>query len=170
MPSRGIPRGARLPRVERDDSLIAPQCVTRKDGEEIMKILLAVTAVIEVGAGLALICFPSATVVFLLGYPLDAPAAVTLGRVTGVALFALGVANWLGQYDEQSCAARGLVSAMVLYNFGATVILGAAGIGSQPVGIALWPAVVLHTAMTAWCVARLVCKPTQTNDTANRNR
>jgi hypothetical protein len=42
--------------------------------------------VIELGAGLALLCCPSATAVLLVGSPLDAPAAVTLGRVAGAAL------------------------------------------------------------------------------------
>jgi len=55
----------------------------------------------------------------------------------------------LAAFDSQSCSARGVVSAMVLYNVGAVVVLGAAGIQSQPVGIALWPAVILHTAMTS---------------------
>ena len=41
---------------------------------------------------------------------------------------------------------------MVVYNFGVALILGAAGIGYDRVGVALWPAVVLHTAMTAWCI------------------
>jgi hypothetical protein len=45
---------------------------------------------------------------------------------------------------------------MVLYNFGVAVILGAAGIRSQPVGAALWPAVMLHAAMTVWCIASLL--------------
>jgi hypothetical protein len=124
-----------------------------------MNILLAVTAVIEVGAGLALMCCPSATVALLLGTPLDTPAAATLGRVAGAALLTLGFACWLAHYDAKSRAARGLVIAMVLYNLGAVVILGIAGIRSQPVGVALWPAVVLHTAMTVWCIACLRCKP-----------
>jgi hypothetical protein len=129
-----------------------------------MKSLLLVTAVIELGAGLALLGFPSAAVALLLGSPLDAPAAVTLGRVAGAALFALGVACWLAHYDAQSCAARGLVSAMVLYNLGAAVILGVAGMQLRPVGIALWPAVALHAAMTAWSVAGLLRKPAQTRE------
>jgi hypothetical protein len=41
---------------------------------------------------------------------------------------------------------------MVLYRLGVAVILGTAGIRSQPVGVALWPAVVLHAAMTVWCI------------------
>jgi hypothetical protein len=125
--------------------------------------LLKLTALIEAATGFWLIVIPSVVVRLLLGSPLDTPAAVTLGRVAGAALLALGVACWLAQYDAQSCAARGLVSAMVLYNLGTVVILGAAGIRSQPVGIALWPAVVLHAAMTIWCVTSLLRKPTRIN-------
>ena len=44
---------------------------------------------------------------------------------------------------------------MLLYNLGVAFILGAAGLQSQPVGIALWPAVILHSAMSVWCVASL---------------
>ena len=124
-----------------------------------MKKLLIATSVIELGAGVALLSFPSAVVTLLLGSPLDAPAAVTLGRVAGAALFALGIACWLARYDAQSCAARGLVSAMGFYNIGAVIILGAAGIVSQPVGVALWPAVMLHAAMTLWCITVLRRKP-----------
>jgi hypothetical protein len=126
-----------------------------------MKKLYIVTAVIEVGAGAALLCFPSAMVALLLGSPLNTSAVVTLGRLSGAALFALGIACWLAHYDAQSRAARGLVSAMALYNLSAVVILGAAGIWSRPVGIALWPAVVLHTAMTVWCITCLQRMPTQ---------
>jgi hypothetical protein len=128
-----------------------------------VKRLLIVTAVIELGTGVALLSLPSTTVALLLGSSLDTPGAMNLARVTGTALSALGVASWLAHYDAQSCAARGLVSAMVLYNLGAVIILSAAGIRSQPVGIGLWPAVVLHAVMTIWCVASLLRKPTRIN-------
>jgi hypothetical protein len=118
--------------------------------------LLTVTALIELGAGLALLCFPSVTAALLVGARLEAPEALTVARVAGVALLTLGVACWLARYDTQSRAARGLVAAMVLYDFGVALILGAAGIGSPLVGVALWPAVVLHAVMTVWCVASLV--------------
>ena len=79
--------------------------------------------------------------------------------MAGAALLALGVANWFARYDERSYAAKGLVAAMVVYNLGAVVILGTAGILSPPVGIALWPGVVLHALMTSWCVVCLAQKP-----------
>jgi hypothetical protein len=124
-----------------------------------MKRLLIVTAVIELGAGLALLCCPSAAVTLLLGSPLKSSAAVALGRLAGVALFALGIANWLAHYDGQSRVARGVVAGMTLYNLGAVVILGAAGLQLRPAGVALWPAVALHLAMTFWCITRLLRKP-----------
>ena len=123
-----------------------------------MKILLFVTAVIEIGAGLALVALPSLMVKLLLGSPLDMPAALIVARLAGVALFVLGFSCWLARLDVQSRAARGLVVAMVLYNFGVVVILGAAGVWPQLVGVALWPAVVLHAAMAVWCIACLRSK------------
>ena len=120
-----------------------------------MKQLLIVTALIEVGASVSILCCPSATVALLLGAPLDTPSAISLGRVAGAALFALGLASWLAHYDEKSRAARGVVGAMVLYNLGTVVILVVAALGSQPGGVILWLAIVLHTAMTAWCAASL---------------
>ena len=66
-----------------------------------MKHLHLVTAGIEAGAGVALIGFPSVVVKLLLGVPLDAPAAVALGRLAGVALLALGIACWIRQQRHQ---------------------------------------------------------------------
>ena len=121
--------------------LFAPNAMNR---------LLTVTAIIEAATGLGLIVVPAMVVRLLLGAEISG-ASIPLGRVAGMALLALGVACWLAHYDEQSRAATGLVSAMVLYNLGTMIILGAVGIRSQSVGILLWPAVVLHGAMAVWC-------------------
>ena len=94
-----------------------------------MKHLLVVTAVIEAGAGVALLCCPSAAAALLLGSGLATPSAVTLGRVAGAALLTLGVACWLARRDGRSRAATGLVAAMLLYNAAAAAILAFAGIG-----------------------------------------
>jgi hypothetical protein len=117
-----------------------------------MKKLLTLSAIIEAATGLGLLVAPAALARLLLGGTLDTPAAVTVGRVAGTALVALGVACWLAASDAQSCAARGVVSAMVIYNLGAALVLGATGIRSQLAGVGLWPAVLLHTAMTVWCL------------------
>ncbi len=110
------------------------------------------TAVIEAGAGFALLIFPSRAARLLLGAPLDTPDALTVARVGGMALLTLGAAFWLARGDAQSRASKGMIAAILLYNVGAVFILGSLGIGSPRVGVALWPAVVLHTAMTAWCI------------------
>jgi hypothetical protein len=109
----------------------------------------------EAGAGAALVCFPSTTVALILGSPLGTSAAIAVGRLAGAAVFALALANWLAQRDQYGPAATGLVAAMVLYNVGTVVILGAAGVWSAPAGIALWPVVIVHAAMTVWCIASL---------------
>jgi hypothetical protein len=124
-----------------------------------MKTLLFVTAILELGAGLALECCPSTAVALLLGSPPDAPAAVTLGRLAGVALFALGAACWFACRDAPGRAAKGMIAAMTAYNLGAVIVLSAAGLQLQPVGVVLWPAVILHAAMTVWCFRCLVRKP-----------
>src|SRR6476620_1224088 len=120
-----------------------------------MKTLLIVTAMVELGAGFALLSCPSAVAALLLGAPLEAPAALTVARVGGAALIALGVACWLARGDTQSRAARGLVSAMLVYDVAAVSVLAYAGIGFGLHGVALWPAVILHALMSVWCVACL---------------
>jgi len=132
-----------------------------------MKTLQTVTAVIEMGAGLALLCFPSTTVALLLGSPLDTPSALTVARVGGAGLLSLGVACWLARGDTQSRATRGLVAAMLLYDVAAVAILAFAGIGFGLHGVALWPAVLLHAVMTVWCVTCLRRSPL--NMTMDRN-
>jgi hypothetical protein len=123
-----------------------------------VKNLLTLTAVIELGAGLAFVVLPSIAIVLLLGSSLETSAAVTIGRLAGAALLALGVACWLARFDSQSRAATGLVAAMLVYNLAAVVLLAWAGIGSGLIGVALWPAVVLHATMAVWCAASLRSK------------
>lgn len=117
-----------------------------------MKNLLTVSAVMEVGAGLVLGAVPSPTSRLLLGSSLDTPVALTVARVAGVALLALGVACWLARHDGRSRAARGVLGAMVVYNAAATTVLLYAGIGIGLRSIGLWPAVLVHAAMTVWCI------------------
>jgi hypothetical protein len=129
-----------------------------------LKALHTVTALIELGAGLALLCFPSATVTLLVGAPLETSAALTVARVGGAALLALGVACWLARRDAESEAARGLVTAMVLYDVAAVAVLAFAGLGFRLHSVGLWPAVFLHAVMTVWCVACLRQKSPEYNN------
>jgi hypothetical protein len=120
-----------------------------------MKTLQFASALIELGAGLALLSYPSVAVAFLVGAPLEGPAALAVARVCGAGLLSLGVACWLARGDTQSRAANGLVAAMLLYDVAVAAILAFAALGHGLYGVALWPAVILHTAMSVWCVACL---------------
>ena len=114
--------------------------------------LLVVTAVLEGATGLALVALPSWLATLLLGLSLDAPAALTLARVAGVALVALAATCWLARHDGRSRAARGLVGAMVLYHTGVAIVLAYASFGLALSGIFLWPTVLFHPAITVWCL------------------
>lgn len=113
-----------------------------------MKLLLTITAVLEAGTGLGLLVAPAIVARLLLGATLDAPAAVTVARVAGAALLALGAACWLSRANG-----RALVMAMLFYNVAATVILAHAALGLSLTGIGLWPAIGLHTVLAGWCAA-----------------
>jgi hypothetical protein len=115
-----------------------------------MKALFITTAAIEVGAGLALLCCPSPAMVFLLGTPLGGPVGSTVARIGGAGLLSLGLSCWIARSDGPSRTAKGLVAAMTFYNAAAVAILAFAGIGFGLHGLALWPAVALHSAMLIW--------------------
>lgn len=121
-----------------------------------MKSLLATTAVFEFGTGLVLLAIPSAMATLLFGAQLDTPAGVTVARVAAVALLAIGAACWLARLDAPSRVTRGLVGAMVIYNAGAAFILLYSGLSLGLSGFGLWPVVVVHVAMAAWCITGLL--------------
>jgi hypothetical protein len=121
-----------------------------------MKHLHAVSALLELGAGAALLALPSATAELLIGSSLAGPAPLTVARVGGGGLLAVGLACWLARNDTQSRAGRGLVLALLVYNVVVVAVLAYASIGLGLHGVLLWPAVVLHLGMAAWCIAAAV--------------
>ena len=102
-----------------------------------MKKLLTFAAVAEAATGLALMVVPALVGRLLLGVELFG-IAVVIGRVTGIALIALGVACWPG---------RTALCGMLTYSVLATLYLLFLGIRGLWVGPLLWPAVVLHAIM-----------------------
>jgi hypothetical protein len=119
-----------------------------------MKTLLVVMAVVEVGAGLALLAAPSFVAVLLLGSSLEYAVGLVVARICGAGLLSLGVACLLAR-DEAGAPAGGLLTAMLVYNVVATAVLGYARLGLGLMGILLWPAIVVHGALAIWCIVCL---------------
>jgi hypothetical protein len=118
------------------------------------KALLIVTALIEVGAGVALVVVPSLAADLLLGEGLSSPQALVVARVAGAALISVGVACWLGSNGERR-AQTGLVTGMLIYNLAVLIVLVHAWLAWALKGIGLWPAVLLHAVLGLWCVVCL---------------
>jgi hypothetical protein len=119
------------------------------------KPLLIVSAVLEAVTGIALLLSPSLVASLLLGASLDAPAGLVVARIAGAALLCLGVACWLARHDERSRAATGLVTALLLYDIAAALLLAHASVGLGLSGIGIWPAVLVHAALAVWCIGCL---------------
>jgi hypothetical protein len=115
-----------------------------------------VTAMMEVGAGLSLLVVPALVISLLFG-PSGIQPAVAVGRLAGTALVSLGVACWWARHDGDSEASRGLVSGLLIYNAAVVALVLSATFGS--LGPSLWAVVVLHGAMTVWCVWSLRVGP-----------
>ena len=118
-----------------------------------MKKLLTITAIIEAATGVGLLAAPAVLARLLLNAALDAPAAVTIARVAGAALLAIGVACWLSRENG-----RALVAAMLLYNVVVAGLLVHAALALALSGLGLWPAVAFHLAFAFWCMACLRSK------------
>jgi len=120
-----------------------------------LKALLITTAIAEIATGLALLAAPALPTRILLGVALDLPAGLTFARVAGVGMVSLGVVCWLARREGPSGTVRGLITGLLLYNFGVVGVLVYSGLGMGLSSIGLWPAVVFHTSLTAWCLACL---------------
>ena len=102
-----------------------------------MSKVLVLAAVGEVLTGVALLLVPSLVGQLLLGAALTG-VAMTVARVTGIALIALGVACWPG---------TPLVG-MLTYSAAVTLYLAYVGFTAGVIGMLLWPTVFLHGIVT----------------------
>lgn len=100
--------------------------------------VLVLAAVGEAATGVALLIVPSLVGQLLLDAPL-ADTAVTVARVAGIALIALGIACWPGPP----------MLGMLTYSAAVTLYLAYIGFWGASSGTLLWPAVVLHAILTA---------------------
>ena len=120
-----------------------------------MKLLLIIAAVIEAVAGVALILIPALAVSALLGAALDTATGLVAGRIAGAALVALAIACWQARNGERGSSTIGVVEALLFYNFAAAIVLVYSGIRLDLRSALLWPAIVLHLCLGAWCVLTL---------------
>jgi len=118
--------------------------------------LFAVTAVMEVGAGLILVVAPAPAIGLLFDDSVN-QTAVAIGRLAGVALMAIGATCWWSRRDLASAASRGLVCGLLLYNVAVAVLVLSGSLG--PITPLLWTAVVVHVAMAVWCGTSLRAVP-----------
>jgi hypothetical protein len=102
-----------------------------------MNRVLVLAAVSEAATGVALLIVPSLVGQLLFGAELTG-MAMTVARVTGIALIALGVACWPGPP----------LVGMLTYSAVVTLYLAYVGFSGGLTGIFLWPAVVLHVVLT----------------------
>ena len=116
-----------------------------------MKILFAVTGVFEMLVGLGFVIAPSPPATLCFGASLDGPGEMSLARVLGVLLLALGFAFWRARTDVRAPSAHGLALALLAYNTAVAVVLVTSGVASRISAPALWPAVGLHATFAAWC-------------------
>lgn len=117
------------------------------------RLLLSITGVVEAATGLSLIVMPSLLVEVLLGAAPDAVIGLTVARVAGAAVLALAVACWQARNDVEGKAAKGMVTAMLLYNLAVVAILALAWLRHGISGIAFWPVIAGHLTLAVWCVA-----------------
>ncbi len=118
-------------------------------------LLLIAIAVGEGGTGLLLLLSPSVP----LALDQVSPEASFLARITGAALVALGIGCWLARSDLHSPAQSGMLTGVLIFDVAAAALLSYAGLFLNLVGIALWPAVLVHAALAMWCLVSLRDKP-----------
>ena len=117
-----------------------------------LKELFIVTAVVEVATGLALLALPAVVLASLLGIQAAVEETLVVSRIAGAALLAIGVTSALARDDARSPAQRGVLVGILTYDVLVALLLAYAGLAVQMAGAALWPAVVLHTLLTIWCI------------------
>jgi len=127
--------------------------------EQNVRALQISTAVIEISTGFALLIFPSVTAELLLGQKLESLVDLSMARFSGAGLLTLGIVCWMVPGQLHSPISRGLVVAMLFYYIAVAGALAFASLHLGLHGSALWPIIVLHAAMSAWCAITMKQRP-----------
>ena len=106
-----------------------------------MKRALLIASIFEAATGSALLIEPSMVGQLLLGEGLTG-VAISIARLTGIALIALGVACWPGPPRL----------GMTIYNAAAALYLAYIGFSGNFGGMLLWPAVIGHMVLTVFLI------------------
>ena len=125
-----------------------------------MKKILALAAVAEAGTGAILLVTPAIVARLLFAAEISG-AGVIMSRIAGIALIGLGVACWPGSSAVQQ------LYGMLTYSTLAMLYLIRIGIRGTPIGLLLWPGVVVHAILIillghAWSKQRKVPAAPQT--------
>ena len=115
--------------------------------------LMTVTAFVETGTGLLLLIWPALVFALLFGWRQVAPDTLLIGRVAGAGVISIGVASWPARRDTRTPGELGVLAGVLTYNVLSALLLAFAGAGLKMAGVLLWPAVVYHAVLAAWCVA-----------------
>jgi hypothetical protein len=105
-----------------------------------MKRLLILAAISEGATGLVLLVYPPIVVSLLFGVSITG-AGIVVSRIAGISLFALGIACWPGDMSHRALYAMLTYSTFAMFYLGYVGVIGA-------MGILLWPAVVVHAALS----------------------
>ncbi len=116
-----------------------------------MRALLILTALLEAATGLCLLAVPALLDLAPSRWPVRGAGQRhsgpdRRGRTAGARRCLLVCEQRL-----RSRAAYGVVAAMLVYNVTVAALLVYADVAKGAAGIALWPAVIAHTALAVWC-------------------
>jgi hypothetical protein len=114
--------------------------------------LFVVSAIVELGAGSAMLAMPSLLSSLLFGSPLPAGTGVAVARVAALALVALGLICVLARRDEHSAAAKAIIVGLTVYNAAIALLMVLVAVVVELRGPLLWPTVATHAALTVLCV------------------
>ena len=117
----------------------------------LQRFVVVAFAWIEIIFGASLVAVPDLPCVLLFAAKAEG-LGVLLARLAGLGLLALGIAY----LPSTATISRRSVVGPFVYNVGATILLVWVGVGTTWHGFLLWPAAILHAAITTALASQLL--------------
>jgi hypothetical protein len=117
--------------------------------------LLSLGGVLEIVAGLGLLVDPAGGASALFGSTMEGPG-ITIGRIGGGGLLALGIACWSARKTPTAPASVGVAWAYLAYNVITCVTLAWASVALEGVSLPALGAAVLHGVLGAAVLGALI--------------